>query len=198
MDCGAREAMSLRLQYGDLLAIKDADVICHQVNCLTVKSHGLSNQISSKYSWGDIYQTRISINGRNLASLHTRGIPGTIKVFRKRNFPSIVCMLAQWDYGRCDQARKRNIPPYCDTTENREEWFRQCLDKIGLLDCQRIVFPFKIGCGHGGGNWRGYFKLLKSFSKKYNKDVKIIVPRGRGVNSYKKKCKHRWNFTLSR
>lgn len=174
--------MSVRLQYGDLLETTDVDLICHQVNCLTVKSHGLSEQISNKYPWCDIYKTRQSLGGRNLATLETRGIPGQVKIFQNSGHPSIGCMLAQWDYGRCDKPRMRNIQPYRDTKENRGEWFHQCLCEIGSLDYQRIAFPFKIGCGLAGGHWNTYFKMIKEFSRKYNKNVKIIVPASRFRN----------------
>ena len=86
-------------------------------------------------------------------------------------------MFAQWDYGSCDKGRKRNIQPNVDTPENREEWFCKCLVAIGSLKHQKIAFPFKIGCGLAGGNWKVYFKMIKEFSWKYNKHVTIIVPR---------------------
>lgn len=42
---------------------------------------------------------------------------------------------------------------------------------------QRSAFPFKIGCGLAGGDWKIYYKLIKEFAMKYNKTVTIIVPR---------------------
>ena len=116
--------MSLRFRYGNVLDIVDAELICHQVNCLTVKSHGLSNQVALKYPWADIYHTRTPINGRNLASKDTRGIPGKVKVFHKTGHPAVACLQAQWDFGRINNSKKRNIQPYNDTKENREQWFQ--------------------------------------------------------------------------
>ena len=57
--------MSVHQVYGDLLTIDHVDAICHQVNCLTVRSHGLSRQIALKYHWADIYQKRRPVAKRN-------------------------------------------------------------------------------------------------------------------------------------
>ena len=38
-----------------MLESKDVDVIIHQVNCLCIKAHGLSQKIAEKFPWGDIY-----------------------------------------------------------------------------------------------------------------------------------------------
>ena len=38
--------------YRCILQIKDVDAIVHQCNCLTVKSHGLSQKISECFPWG--------------------------------------------------------------------------------------------------------------------------------------------------
>ena len=169
--------MSIRFQYGDLLDIVDVDLICHQVNCLTVKSHGLSAQIAKQYPWANVYQSRISMNGRNLATTNTRGTPGKVKMFNKTNYPSVACLHAQWDYGCTNRLRKRNIPPYNDTTENRESWFQQCLDELGFLRYQTIAFPHKIGCGLAGGNWSNYLSMIKIFAYQYDKKIIIVVPR---------------------
>ena len=114
--------MSIRFQYGDLLTIDNVDVICHQVNCLTTKAHGLSKLIADKLPWADIYATRKSVNGRNLAMEEDRGIPGTIKIFYRENSIPIVCLQAQWDFG--GPGCKRFVPPYEDNRENREKWFK--------------------------------------------------------------------------
>ena len=136
--------MSVRFQYGNVLSISNVQLICHQVNCLTVKAHGLSAQIARSFPWADVYRTRTPINGRNLATLTTRGVPGKVRLFTKTDHPVIACMQAQWDYGRCDGFRNRNIQPYFDTKENRERWFKQCLEELGSLPYQTIAFPFKI------------------------------------------------------
>ena len=67
--------MSVSYHYGCILQIKDVDAIVHQCNCLTVKSHGLSQKISECFPWGDIYSHRTPVRGRNLAVTNHRGKP---------------------------------------------------------------------------------------------------------------------------
>ena len=112
--------MSVQFQYGNLLDVNDVDVICHQVNCLAVRPHGLSLSLSKIYPWGDIYGTRVSMNGRNLATHDTRGEPGTVKTFKNATGFTIACLQAQWDYGSCDSRYKRKVLPHMDTTKNRK------------------------------------------------------------------------------
>ena len=167
--------MTFRYVYGDLLEMTHVDAICHQVNCLTVKSHGLSRLIAEKYPWADIYSFRTQLGRRNLATLDTRGVPGTIKVFERMSNPSVVCFLSQWDYGKCGQA-KRLIHPYKDTEDNRTLWFEQCLHELGQTHFNTIAFPFKIGCGLAGGHWNTYCKLIMNFANTYQKHVIIVMP----------------------
>ena len=169
--------MSYCQVYGDILTITEVDAIVHQVNCLTVKSHGLSSQIAHKYPWADLYTTRDQVGTRNLATPATRGRPGTLRIFRHAHYPAVVCLQAQWDFGRCDDPRHRHIPPYTDTKEHRVEWFEQCLHELGHTEFKTIAFPFKIGCGLAGGAWVTYRHRLKEFAQKYHKHVIIVVPR---------------------
>ncbi|XP_056004763.1 uncharacterized protein LOC130050083 isoform X2 [Ostrea edulis] len=116
--------MSVRQIYGNILSLSDVDAICHQVNCLTVSSRSLSLQLAHKYPWADIYETRRPMGKRNMATPETRGTPGTLSLFTRPRCPTVVCFLSQWDFGRCQNVRKRKIPPFIDTTENRREWFQ--------------------------------------------------------------------------
>ena len=164
--------MSVQFQYGDLLTINNVDVICHQVNCLTTKPHGLSKLIADRLPWADIYATRRRVKNRNLAVNADRGIPGTIRIF-SRNDRSVVCLQAQWDFG--GPGCKRSIPPYDDIRVKREEWYKNCLDELDQLAIKRIAMPFKIGCGMAKGYWPNYLTMIKEFAQHYKKDVVIVV-----------------------
>ncbi|XP_045180875.2 uncharacterized protein LOC123540143 [Mercenaria mercenaria] len=166
---------SVSYQHGDITSIRGVDAICHQVNCLTVKAHGLSSQIAKKYPWADIYAKRKSIGNRNLATVETRGTPGDVAIYGDNSGFHVVCLLAQWEYGKCFRSRREEISPYKDTPEKRSEWFKECLDKLGKRDdIQTIAFPENIGCGLAGGNWKIYLEHIKNFAKDYNKTVLII------------------------
>jgi hypothetical protein len=43
---------------------------------------------------------------------------------------------------------------------NREKWFKNCLDELGLLKVQKIAMPFKIGCCMDKGYWPNYLKMI--------------------------------------
>ena len=43
---------------------------------------------------------------------------------------------------------------------NREKWFKNCLDELGLLKVQKIAMPFKVGCGMDKGHWPNYLKMI--------------------------------------
>lgn len=162
-------------KYGDIIQVKTSQCIVQQCDCITINNHGLSKKISEKYPWADIYKQRRAVSNRNLAIQEDRGVPGTIKIMvsPECNEPDVICMLAQWDFGR---GNIRQIEPYKDSKENRKRWFKKCLTEIGLQKYQKIAFPFKIGCGLGQGNWTEYLKMIKDMAKTYQKYVIIIVP----------------------
>ena len=79
---------------GDITDIRNVHAIVHQVNCLTVKSHGLSAIIGKKYPWADVYSKRTSTKSRNLATAETRGKPGNVKIYDDGNGFHVVFMEA--------------------------------------------------------------------------------------------------------
>ena len=57
---------------------------------------------------------RRAVSNRNLAIQEDRGVPGTIKIMvsPECNEPDVICILAQWDFGR---GNIRQIEPYKDS-----------------------------------------------------------------------------------
>lgn len=169
--------MGIKLVFGNLLKTKDVDAIVHQVNCLCIRAHGLSEQIAEHFPWADIYSTRRGESSRNLAVLEDRGIPGTIKVFKspKGLSPDIVCFLSQWDFGTVDQAN-RQVPPYKDTKENRLHWFRQCLDELATVNIKSVGLPHNVDC-ELGGDWIDYINVISDFARRTDIEIVIFIPR---------------------
>ncbi|XP_068228533.1 uncharacterized protein [Palaemon carinicauda] len=70
-----------------------------------------------------------------------------------------------------------------DTQENRIFWFQQCLRELAVvlpgMDSQRIIFPYKIGCGLAGGDWeKDYFPAIQKFvSDIAEYKIKVIILR---------------------
>ena len=81
------------------------------------KAHGLSQSIAEKFPQANLYATRRPLGTRNLAVEEDRGIPGTIKVFPSQT-PVVICLLAQWDYGKASHRPKR-ISTYQDTPQKQ-------------------------------------------------------------------------------
>lgn len=82
--------------HGNLLNAKES-YICHQCNCVTIKSHGLSKTISDIYPWADLYKTRPKKSPNS--TTHPDN-PGTIIQLEpptnSSKFHTILCFLAQW------------------------------------------------------------------------------------------------------
>ena len=169
--------MSVTFKRGDLLKFKDVDAIAHVVNCLCTRPHGLSAEIARLFPWGDVYSRRSSMKGRNLTIEKHRGVPGTIKIFHspRSNEPKIICLLAQWDFGRARAQRVRHVDPHVDSESNRTMWFAQCLNEMGRVDIKTLGIPFKLGCGLGGQNWDIYLTLIREWAVRYGKHVIIAV-----------------------
>lgn len=152
---------------GDLLQAEEKFVI-QQCNCVTVKSHGLSESIIRHFgSWADPYSSRSPVSqGRNCAADKDIDIPGTIRTLENPSSSSsdtkIICMFAQWCPGKPGAYSRYYPTNYDDTTVNRYTWFERCLSKID--DCTEIdspvAVPYNIGCGLAGGYWPLYRKAL--------------------------------------
>ena len=178
---------------GDLLNCK-ANVIVQQLNCLTTRPHGLSSAIADKWEYADVYRKRKSISGnRNLAAPNDRPEPGTISIslppttldnvfgFRS-GFPIVIGIYGQYDYGK--YYFKQGRPKFNqqnETKELRETWFKKGLEELIKWiklnnhnnDTFTIGFPFKIGCGLAGGNWKKYHGMIKQFECEV--DCTIII-----------------------
>lgn len=150
----------LKIIDGNLLDATE-DYICHQCNCVTSNAEFLAADVFKKYPYADSYKKRVS---KEL--FHS---PGTIEIFGNgKDQRFVVNFYAQY---------YPSIPAYFnDTSQSRLEWFRKCLEllsKIPNIQNQTIAFPFKIGCGHAGGYWGNYIKLIGEFATKNQINVTI-------------------------
>lgn len=163
--------MSVRIVSGNLLNSPEKYII-HQCNCYTVKAHGLSLSIFEKYPWADCYSERRQFNNRNLAIPKDCAKFGGVKIiYGPREKKAIVCLFAQLCPGKPN--RFRSYPYWeTDTSEMRLIKFRKCLKKFGKY-CEKrgiksVAFPYRIGCGLAGGNWKDYYHAIDYFSRKYS------------------------------
>jgi hypothetical protein len=155
--------MPLHIINGDILNMDNVEYIVHQVNCLTVQSHGLSESISMKYPWADVHAQRRNITGRYLAIAKDRDIPGTIRIFKNPSHtPHVICLFGQYDFGT--PRYQQRVFDFKDSSENREHLFYSCLKHISELKPISAALSWGICCSLDGGNWERYYSMIVNLS----------------------------------
>ena len=148
---------------GDLLEATDT-IICHQINCRSRGTAGIAAKIFKKFPWANNYDSPRTpgffyLRGNGKDQRFVIGIAGQIMP----GLPSkdIKSLDSKW---------------------NREDYFIQALsymkemiynwkDNPEFPPLESIAFPYKIGCGLGGGDWSVYSTLLQRFAH----DISIPV-----------------------
>ena len=170
---------------GDLIKTS-VDIIVQQCNCLTIRPFGLSKSIKEKLNLCP-YSKRVGIGSKNLAVKKDRDIPGTIIIDKvnvktkiNKSYPKYVAHLfSQFAQGKPKRYYQDIVGEhgYNDDHDQRLEWFKQCLDKLGnsmnKMSLKSIAFPKYIGCGLAGGDWTKYKQVIEDFDKK--NDFKIMI-----------------------
>jgi len=148
--------MPLREEEQDLL-LSDAQHIAHQCNCTTRRARGLAETLFARFPHADTY------------SSGAVRVPGTITVAGGQHLRSVVNLYAQRAPGRSSDASGD------DTAEARLGWFRECLRRVAELEgLESVAFPFRIGCGLGGGDWTAYKAELQAFADSLP-EVDVVV-----------------------
>ena len=131
---------------GDLLQ-STAQVIAHQVNCMGVAGAGLAKQIMDKYPENLHFYlnhcSRFSADYLLGTALFVECTDGKIiaNLFGQKRFGRDNKMYT--DYGALDTALG---------------FLRKFMDEKGLTS---VAFPYKLGCGLGGGDWKVVESILK-------------------------------------
>lgn len=134
--------------YGDILDI-ETGWICHQVNLKGVAGGGLAKQIRDKYPfWYKEYHNDCLEHKFILGDCSWFEI---VSNFKDNENLAICNMFAQEGFG----TDKKYTNYYA---------FAQCLSiiKDSLSEDIKIYFPYKIGCGLGGGNWKIISEMIET------------------------------------
>ena len=156
--------MMIKVVPGELLNCNDEYIVMLN-DCVHTEPKGFALDVCDAFPWADPYGERDVMNGhRDLATADTKSKPGSIKVYgddREQRY--VVAFFGLYSRGRPysgDNRRKR----WKDGPEEREAWFKSCLDELAKLRPYSIGFPYKIGCRYSGGNWTKYEDLLQAFA----------------------------------
>lgn len=118
-------------------------IIVHQVNCRGVMGSGIALEIRKRFKNVFLeYQKQ---------KLH----PGDIQIVPvKSTFPKLfICNLA----GQDDFGRHKTFTDYTAVAEG----FKKLQKLVPVLgDPLPIFIPYKMGCGHAGGDWEKYSKII--------------------------------------
>lgn len=133
--------------------------IAQQSNCVSKKSHGLSQSITNKWPYANRYAKRIK-----------NDTPGDVYLSHPESsqHPIIIHLFGQYRIGKCNDARWHAVykhPNYVDSELQRLIWFKSALTKLETLidvDNDVIFIPFQIGCGLAGGDWNKYKDILNT------------------------------------
>jgi hypothetical protein len=89
--------------------------------------------------------------------------------------------MAQWNMGKAGSTYyhgEAGMDMYQDTRKNREAWFKQCLEGLESWcitnHIKTVAFPYKIGCGLAGGDWKHYLKMITDFAEE-NSHLQVTI-----------------------
>ena len=132
-------------------------IFCHQVNCKGVMGAGLAKQIKDKYP--EVYKEYLRVENPTL---------GIILPVFTHDGRACINMFAQDGYGR-------------DKRYTDYDAFKKCLDAIESFlkshhvhEDVQIAFPYGIGCGLAGGDWKIVLCMLNEFANNIKQDVVIV------------------------
>jgi O-acetyl-ADP-ribose deacetylase (regulator of RNase III) len=149
--------MQTTIKIGDLLTTPEKYIV-HQCNCVSKGAAGLAKKIFTAFPYADCYSDRDTPSEMGTISICGNGLDQrfVINLFGQYS-PGLACYFG-------------------DTSENRKEAFQKALDSIAKIpDLESIAFPYGIGCGLAGGDWKKYEVMIIDFAEKVSASVYIVV-----------------------
>ena len=165
---------------GDVLKATEQYIV-HQCNCVTTTSAGLANAIAKQFPYADPYShRRPDPNRASRCVPEDAAKPGTIQVWRPpqdMDGPSFIGLYAQ-----IEVTKSRKMEG--DTKQDREEYFRKCMDLIAerMKDVKSLALPWQIGCGLARGDWNVYQGIIKEWAEKHP-DITIAIYKLEGAEN---------------
>lgn len=146
----------INIVQGDLLDAKEKYIV-HQCNCISQKSAHLAAAVFGRYPYADVYTGRVAPNN-----------PGTILIKGDGKSQRYVINI----FGQYYPGSPKFTNSSLDGSKIREKYFHQCLlELVKVQDLESVAFPYRIGCGAAGGNWKYYLGTLHNFSEFVKSEV---------------------------
>ena len=151
---------------GDLITGLKYDIFCHQTNCMGVMGAGIAKQIAEAYP-----EAKKADQEYHRAIMDSTGAAedmlGTIITVKTHDNRLCVNMYGQVGFG------------WARTCKTDYGALRKCMEalemKLSEYDESYVVgFPYGIGCGLGGGDWKVVRSIIERFSKNIRQDVYIV------------------------
>ena len=97
--------------------------------------------------------------------------------------PVVACLVAQITPSKPGYYNQvYNISIEEDNKEARAQAFQQCLTNLAELmkkeenkTWKTIAFPYQIGCGLAGGNWKDYYSYIQEFVKVLDQEITVFI-----------------------
>lgn len=141
--------MTIEIITGDLLDAKEQYIV-HQCNCITNKAAHLAKSVFDRFPYADIYVARTVPDQPGHFIVRGDG----------KDQRYVIALLGQYYPGSPKYPNSK-----LDGTRAREVYFHHSLLRLARLPkVESIAFPWKIGCGAAGGNWKNYLGTLTNFA----------------------------------
>lgn len=133
-----------------------AKVVCQQVNCQGEMNSGVAKAIRDKYP--HIYESyKEFCEKRNEENLPLMGMVHFNTIDNKQVY---INMFAQDKHG------------YDGEQYTNYDALQQCFEKVKVvLKDRSVAFPYKVGCGLGGGDWNVVLKMIETVFADYNVEL---------------------------
>lgn len=152
---------------GDIFA-SNAEVICHQVNCQGVFGRGMDGQVKKLFPEVEKTYKKMTKQWTEQAGGKTKSLLGRVSaqpVEKDGRWFLIANLYGQDDYG------KKGLFTDCAALEKAMTEIRDFLDIRGKQET--VAFPYGIGCGSAGGDWKVVEDMIHRVFDGYGGQVQI-------------------------
>ena len=130
----------------------EAEILANQTNCLGRFGSGVALAIKNKYP--EVYE-----GYRNFCKENKHKLLGSVYICDTNDGKTIANLFGQERYGRVGRYTDYNA--LNSALYSLANYMKDC----GM---QSVAFPYKIGCGTGGGDWNLVSKMIQEHFKDFD------------------------------